>query len=258
MMERRSTEPVAAPLLSFATSPLPFRRRVALTLDLLSRGWPAHCAWFALSVLPAFFRTLRLMLLAIVTSSMPLIWAFICVMGIIYVFGVVFQQGATVHISTAGAHDAEVQSLKEYFASMPQTLLTLFMSVTGGVSWKECGRSSFNGSLVVWRTLCVLHFHNDACCAEHSITGIFVNDALELTRADNDLMLQTHVAQTTQHFLQLQKLFRDMDTDHSETLTLRELKDSSSCFVPVSCNSLSRFPAHLLVVWPVSGLCVCV
>jgi len=172
----------------------------------------------------AFFRTLRLMLLAIVTSSMPLIWAFICVMGIIYVFGVVFQQGATVHISTAGGQDSNVPLLEEHFDSMPQTLLTLFMCVTGGVSWKEVVDPLIS---VHWLygILFVCFISMMLLAALNIITGIFVNDALELTKADNDLMLQTHVTQTTQNLVHLQNLFHEIDTNDDGKLTIKEFKE---------------------------------
>jgi len=102
----------------------------------------------------AFFRTLRLMLLAIVTSSMPLIWAFIVLTGMIYVFGVVFQQGAADYISTATMDDVIVDRLRTWFSSMPQTLLTLFMSREGSVG----GRSSILCLKFTWCTASFLFF----------------------------------------------------------------------------------------------------
>jgi len=172
----------------------------------------------------AFFRTLRLMLLAIVTSSMPLIWAFVCVMGIIYVFGVVFQQGATEYISMAAMDDTSVGPLRVWFSSMPQTVLTLFMSVTGGVSWWEV-ISPLLEVHAVYGILFVCFISMMVLAALNIITGIFVNDALELTKADHDVMVQARVAQTAQNLIHLQNLFRSMDKDQSDTITLVEFQE---------------------------------
>lgn len=170
-----------------------------------------------------FFRTLRLMLLAIVSSSMPLMWASVCVMGIIFVFGVVFQQGALEHISTATMDDTSVDRLRTWFSSMPRTLLTLFMCVTGGLNWCEVVNPLIEAH-VVYGVLFVFFVSVMVLAALNIITGIFVNDALELTKADHDFLMQSRVEQNSNNLIQLQNLFRKIDADNSDTVTISELE----------------------------------
>eukprot|EP00450_Noctiluca_scintillans_P031594 CAMPEP_0194552494 /NCGR_PEP_ID=MMETSP0253-20130528/96756_1 /TAXON_ID=2966 /ORGANISM="Noctiluca scintillans" /LENGTH=301 /DNA_ID=CAMNT_0039399965 /DNA_START=39 /DNA_END=945 /DNA_ORIENTATION=- len=124
----------------------------------------------------------------------------------------------------AAMDDTSVGPLRVWFSSMPQTVLTLFMSVTGGVSWWEV-ISPLLEVHAVYGILYVCFISMMVLAALNIITGIFVNDALELTKADHDVMVQKRVAQTTQNLIHLQHLFRSMDKDQSDTITISEFQE---------------------------------
>merc|ERR1712083_1237069 len=78
------------------------------------------------------FRTL---LLAIMSLMMPLCWACLFLLLICYLFAVVFMQAVRDYMFAAQPEDITVDSLRTFFDSTPMALLTLWMSVSGGISW---------------------------------------------------------------------------------------------------------------------------
>lgn len=60
------------------------------------------------------------------------------------------------------------------------------------------------------------------------ITGIFVNDAVEMAAMDRDLMSQTEMQKTTSLFAELQALFLEVDLNKSGTLTIEEFEQCMS------------------------------
>ena len=84
------------------------------------------------------FRTLRLMLLAICKSLVPLLWAMVVLVAIIFGFSVLFLEAVSEYLSDAGEQDEDaVAEMMRFFDGMPMAMLSLFMSITGGVSWIE-------------------------------------------------------------------------------------------------------------------------
>merc|ERR1712151_856242 len=54
------------------------------------------------------------------------------------------------------------------------------------------------------------------------ITGVFCESAIEGAQADRDLVVQKHLQMRHEYEHQLTKLFKDIDTDDSNQITLRE------------------------------------
>lgn len=80
---------------------------------------------------------LRTLVTSIAHTLKALFWALTLLSLIVYVFAILFSQAvhsASLEVETALA--ASVASEK-YFRSLPDTMLTLFMSIAGGVSWEH-------------------------------------------------------------------------------------------------------------------------
>ena len=93
-----------------------------------------------------FFRDLRLMLLAIMSSAVPLFWALIFLMCFVFMFAVVFLEAVALHLESASADDPNYEGMSTYFSSLPMAVLTLFMTITGGVSWWDIVQLFFDVS----------------------------------------------------------------------------------------------------------------
>ena len=87
-----------------------------------------------------FVSALRTLVTSIAHTLKALFWALTLLAMIVYVFAVLFSQVLHDHITDPTAPplsaDADEARIK-YFGSLPETMLSLFMSIAGGVSWED-------------------------------------------------------------------------------------------------------------------------
>lgn len=163
-------------------------------------------------------RKLRMMTLAISQCRTMLMWATLVLLIDLFLFAVVFINGASLYIALASNSDPYVDDMKVFFGSLPMTMLTLFMAVTGGLDWWEVvkllleihfGYGVLFLLFVVITVLAVLNV----------ISAIFVNDAMEAARMDVDLRMQTEHDQTKLMIETLTSIFNEL-SGHSGVITL--------------------------------------
>ena len=135
----------------------------------------------------SFVRHLRLMLIAIMECAVPLLWAVVLLFFLMFVFSVIFMQGVTNFIREAGPNDVIVERLLVYFNGLTMTLLTLFMSISGGVSWGEVVQLLLEIS-DLFGVLFVLYVATMVLALLNIVTGIFVNEAVAMAQMDQALM----------------------------------------------------------------------
>merc|ERR1712217_264559 len=87
-----------------------------------------------------FFRRLGLMMTVVMASLSALAPAFVLLVLVMYLFGICIMQGITGYLANADppARTAHVDVFEDRFRSLPSTMITLFSSITGGLSWIDC------------------------------------------------------------------------------------------------------------------------
>ena len=168
-------------------------------------------------------KSMRLMILAIIQSAGPLLIASFVLMMVIFIFAVVVLNGVAGYVEGAHSDDAYVDSMQVYFCSMPMTLLTLFMSITGGLSWWEVQRLLLEVH-VVYGLLFVCFISIMLLAVLNIITGIFVNDALEMAASDQDVMMQAEQEMKLDQVKKLRQLFDRFDSNEKSVLTLGDFE----------------------------------
>lgn len=175
---------------------------------------------------------LRLILVAVVGAIVPLLWAFVFALFVIYVFGIVIQQQVSDYVNSFGgapladedslSNDARVVLvLQRLFPSLQKTLLTLFMSITSGVSWGELWEplqhiSSFLSScLTCYVAFMVLGVLN-------VLTGLFVHQALQSAENDSDTRIRADLERKNSCFNLLKQIFKTCDTKGSGRITFSD------------------------------------
>eukprot|EP00929_Paragymnodinium_shiwhaense_P022087 TRINITY_DN14217_c0_g1_i4.p1 TRINITY_DN14217_c0_g1~~TRINITY_DN14217_c0_g1_i4.p1 ORF type:complete len:661 (-),score=81.51 TRINITY_DN14217_c0_g1_i4:82-2064(-) len=170
-----------------------------------------------------FVGALRTLINSLMGTIRQVIWAFFLIICLMFIFAVIFGQV----VSQARLADPEImeegKALNLYWGSLTRCMITLYMSISGGVSWIEpaqalesLGSSSLLGfmlyvALVEWVVLNV-------------VTGVFCESAAEAARKDVALAVQLHRSDRD-HFLQRCKaIFRSIDTDGSGRLSPHEMK----------------------------------
>merc|ERR1712136_402814 len=141
-----------------------------------------------------------------------------------FLFAVIFMQGATQYIDQAESSDANVEFLETFFASMWMTFLSLFMSVTSGLSWWDV-EVVLPEIHPVYGFLFVVYIATMVLSLLNIVTGICVNNALEMAQLDRDLMMKFELDRKAAYVGCLEKVFRELDQDHSGNISFFEALD---------------------------------
>jgi len=167
----------------------------------------------------SLFNKLHAVSLAFLRCRTMLICAVVCLLLLVFVFAIIFAGAVANYISDADDADVYVDSMQIYFSSLPMTMLTLFMSISGGVDWwtvcellMEVG-SGFVLVFLVFIVIAVLAVLN-------VINAIFVNDAVEATQHDLDLRSQAELAENKIMLDRLTRIFQDMEKDRRDMVSL--------------------------------------
>merc|ERR1712032_1807965 len=169
-----------------------------------------------------FIGALRTMILSILMTLKTLVWAFVLLALMMYLFALIFTQSAVDAKLTGGSSQA---AFEKHYGHLWISCLTLFKTITGGVSWQEVVDPLM--SPVSWPL--VLLFLSYVFFSQFAIvnviTGIFCNGAIETASRDPDLIAQSLVASKKQYIDKIRELFDSVDTDGSGNITVSELED---------------------------------
>lgn len=113
-----------------------------------------------------------------------------------------------------------------YWGSMGESMLTLYKSLSGGISWHACLRSLREASTIsFFFFLAYIAFGYYVIL--NVVTGIFCNSAIESARLDKDVAIAIKLKQRDTFVRSMKGFFRDIDDDHSDHITLLELEKAA-------------------------------
>jgi len=170
-----------------------------------------------------FVTELRKVIYLIMGSLPSFFWTMVLMTLLVYVLAVFFTQIVADQIGEWGPLTAEgerdQETLRFYFGSTLVSTLTLYKAVSGGVDWQDISTpvfehvSPFAGLMfVMFNALAVLVLLN-------LVTGVFVDGAMKLSRADKELELLEKAY----------KLFKRTDEDGSGDISWCEFESRLHC-----------------------------
>jgi len=174
------------------------------------------------------FVKLRTMVSAVANSILSLVWALCLVSFTMLMFSAVFLQGATTYISLnvdsadPNFHD-NVAYIDEFFHSLPMAVLTLFMSITSGVGWWDAEKVFIDVGLQ-YAILFLLYIAIMFLALLNVVTGIFVNDAVEMAQMDRDIVMKFEEDKRQQYVHGLRDFFKELDGNGNGIVTFDEFK----------------------------------
>ena len=133
-------------------------------------------------------------------------------------FSVAFTQGVAEFADSGRASETRLVFLETFSSALPMTVLTLFMCITGGLDWWDVedlmleiglGYGLLFMSFVSMMILVLLNL----------VTGIFVNDALEQSWLDRDLMVKLEMERREGDMERLTQIFARVDSAHIGSIT---------------------------------------
>eukprot|EP00928_Gymnodinium_smaydae_P063053 TRINITY_DN4674_c0_g2_i1.p1 TRINITY_DN4674_c0_g2~~TRINITY_DN4674_c0_g2_i1.p1 ORF type:complete len:539 (+),score=61.16 TRINITY_DN4674_c0_g2_i1:78-1694(+) len=161
-----------------------------------------------------FFREMRIMILAIASTLNTAFWAFVLTIVCSYVFAIAITQLTSDYLhSTSSASETaseDVVLMTKYFGGIARCLLTLFMSVTGGISWEDALRSLFKVGIIP-SSLMLGYILFTALCMINVIIGIFCQNAVEAFDQDKERVIESRMLEHGRYVDLLTDLFNQWD-----------------------------------------------
>eukprot|EP00930_Biecheleria_cincta_P072462 TRINITY_DN59855_c0_g1_i1.p1 TRINITY_DN59855_c0_g1~~TRINITY_DN59855_c0_g1_i1.p1 ORF type:complete len:646 (-),score=99.99 TRINITY_DN59855_c0_g1_i1:112-1989(-) len=174
-----------------------------------------------------FIKALRTLVMSIIATLKSLFWAGVLMLLIMYAFSIVFAQAASnfeADMAVTG-DTSTVDDLRRYWKGLPKSMLTLFMSISGGVSWNEVLRPLEEcGSFYLFLFLFYISFAYFAVL--NVVTGVFCQSAIESAQSDHDMIMSSIIANKDAHVAKVRSLFKDLDADNSGFISLVELEQN--------------------------------
>jgi len=172
-----------------------------------------------------FVHALRTFIYSIMATLKALVWALVLLFGILYVFGILFTQTVSDYFIEEDEANISQESavLHEFWDSLPKSMFTLFKSISNGISWHECVHAlHVLGWIWVAAFLVFVSFTYFAVL--NVVTGIFCQSAIDTAHNNEDLLVQEQMNQRDALVTRMRKLFKELDTDESGSLTILELE----------------------------------
>jgi Ca2+-binding EF-hand superfamily protein len=169
---------------------------------------------------------LRTLVYSIAVTLKSLMWAMVLLSIIMYVFSLAFTIEAITLLEDMMDHggvqaDVAVE-LERAWGSLDRSMMTLFQSICGGVSWRDVV-DPFRGSTVLPAYLFIIYMCFTYFAVLNVVTGIFCTSALETTQRNPDLVAKTLIDKRRQSTKMLRSLFGAIDDDDSGVITTDEL-----------------------------------
>jgi len=170
----------------------------------------------------AFVRNLGSMLASCMDAIRACLPALAVILLTTYLFGTLILQGVRESLKQQETPQYPLEKLTPLFGDLSKVMLTLFMSVSNGLSWQLCydelGRVGLTYQLVFLAYIIVMEL-----CVLNMILGIFVDTVQQDRRPDHEAMLVKQEKERKKNAKDLMTFFLEADTDGSRTLSFDEL-----------------------------------
>lgn len=174
-----------------------------------------------------YLRPFRTLVYSIAYAFKSLLWALLLILLIMYVFGIFFTQGVgefiKEHRNSEALSQKDLDTFELYWGSLVGSMLTLYMSITGGISW-EVGYVPLSRISSVYGCMFVLFISFGYFAVLNVITGVFCQSAMESARSDQEELIQDMILHRELHVKKFKTLFHSVDLDDSGFLTLDEFE----------------------------------
>lgn len=182
-----------------------------------------------------YVSALRTLVLSILSSMASLLWTLVLLMLLFYSFGVLFTQlvsdecrfQSIVRTQDHNAVPHCEDDSSEYWSSINESMLTLFMSITGGVDWEIALKPLRKISILAVMCL-VLYITVTFFAIVNVITGVFVTTAMETTSADKDLIVMKQLQKRNTQVEDLKHLFSEISGSDVLEVGIDEFKQAMS------------------------------
>lgn len=176
-----------------------------------------------------FVMALRKIVQSVLHTLKHLLWAMLLLLLIVYVFAVLFVQAVDDYVmDNQYLPEREMAASKIYFDSLIETMLTLFMSIAGGVSWEE-PISTLKEISGWWTFLYLFYIAFTYFAVLNVVTAVFCQSAIESAQNDHANVVQNMLDNKESHLQKLRELFSKLGDEKPWASMFGIHGPSSSC-----------------------------
>lgn len=169
-----------------------------------------------------FLRELRIVLTTVILALRSLVWTFCVIALMLYVFAIVMTQGTVEYCSFDNACTSDdSEGLRDHFGTLSKSGLTLFMTMSNGISWNDVFLflsvlSPIYGVAFV-AFVCITLF-----ALLNVINGVFVETTLYAAKLDDIAVIEEEVRTRERYLERLHGIFHSLDLNKDGVLTSAE------------------------------------
>lgn len=170
----------------------------------------------------------RLMAAMIFGSMSSLFWLLVLVFIVLYGFSTILTQGALEYklaLEPSMQHPDVILLIDRDFGTIPQSLFTLFLCVTGGVSWGEKAATCLIIGVMYFFTFLFYMFFMFFSVL-NIVTGVYVNGAITQGNCDRDARMEGELASRARFLDDVLELLEYMDRDDSGSICWSEFEEA--------------------------------
>lgn len=147
-----------------------------------------------------------------------LLWALVLLFLIMFMFAIFVMQ----IVADYGTGD-QVANATQFYGTLIRSIYTLYMAICGGIDWGQASEPLLEispvlgfafGTYIAFAVLCVMNI----------ITGVFVENANQITSRDEDNLLLEDLSNRQRWLGDVKQLFEDVDDDGSGEVEFKEFE----------------------------------
>jgi len=172
------------------------------------------------------FRDFRMMVQSILHSGSALFWTTVLFSFIIYVFSIYFMQQVAFFLRNTQPDPLLHDKLVENWGTVPKSYYTLFLCMSGGISWVEISTPL---KKIHWVNTVMLSFYMFfmTFVVTNIVMGIFVDSVMQSAQGDREEVVEAHMNEKKSAISQLREIFLEADEDGNKMISLQEFHDQS-------------------------------
>jgi hypothetical protein len=190
-----------------------------------------------------FFKDLAVIAESFRSSAVAFLWAIVIFVFVLFVFALIFIQGLTQAMGSDGVDGSDRTRIVDNFGSMPLSMLTLYMSCTGGEDWAriyavvvEAG--PFYALIFVGYTF-FFHF-----AVFNILTGLFVEKAAKASSPDKDDLVLEQRTRAIEEIKEFTVLSNILDPEGSGSISWEAFFDLMHNEVLIAYMATSGLEIH--------------
>lgn len=166
------------------------------------------------------FHELASMLRSFTSCLWAMLWSFLLLYLLLFLSALIFAQGISESLS-AGEFLGEEEVVKSHFGTVGRTMLSLYMSVTGGADWSlYYDLIERTGFVYPWLWLSYTFLFTFALV--NILTALFVEKAVEGAKPEREYRILHERKKLVEQAEELRELFYKIDLDHSGAISFDE------------------------------------